>query len=102
MLENEGFHSVMACDCQTGFQQALELKPRLMLVDLVMPGLSGIEVCRQLRAKGARTPLMVLSAIAGEMDRRRLRGETAPRTGPSRPHPRRATDGTTVMTEPRS
>jgi DNA-binding response OmpR family regulator len=44
MLENEGFHPVMACDGQTGFQQALELKPRLILVDVVMPGLSGIEV----------------------------------------------------------
>jgi DNA-binding response OmpR family regulator len=72
MLENEGFHAVLACDGETGFQQALELRPRLILVDVVMPGLSGIEVCWQLRADGVRTPLIVLSAMAGEMDKVQL------------------------------
>jgi DNA-binding response OmpR family regulator len=48
------------------------LKPGLILVDLRMPGLSGIEVCRQLRATGMTTPLIVLSAVCGEMDKVRL------------------------------
>jgi DNA-binding response OmpR family regulator len=72
MLENEGFHAVLAGDGTSGFHQALELKPGLILVDLRMPGLSGIEVCRQLRATGITTPLIVLSALCGEMDKVRL------------------------------
>lgn len=72
ILENEGFRPVLAGDGATGFQQALELKPALILVDLRMPGLSGFEVCRQLRATGMTTPLMVLSAVAGEIDKVQL------------------------------
>jgi two-component system response regulator RegX3 len=45
------------------------MKPQLILVDPLMLGLSGIEVCRQLRANGMRAPLIVLSAMAGEMDK---------------------------------
>jgi DNA-binding response OmpR family regulator len=72
MLENEGFHPVLARDGLTGVQQALDLKPGLILVDLLMPGLSGLEVCKQLRATGMKTPLIVLSAMAGEMDKVQL------------------------------
>ncbi len=72
MLENEGFLPVLASDGAAGFQQALALKPELILVDLKMPGLSGIEVCKQLRATGINTPLIVLSAVAGEMDKVQL------------------------------
>lgn len=72
MLENEGFHPVLASNGTTGFERALALKPGLILVDLRMPGLSGAEVCKQLRATGMRTPLIVLSALCGEMDKVRL------------------------------
>ena len=69
MLEKEGFRPVLAADGKTGYQQALALKPGLILVDLRMPGLSGVEVCKQLRAAGMQTPLIVLSAIGDEMDK---------------------------------
>ena len=69
MLENEGFRPALAEDGKVGFKQALTLKPDLMLVDLRMPGLSGIEVCKQIRAAGLKTPLIVLSAIGDEMDK---------------------------------
>jgi DNA-binding response OmpR family regulator len=72
MLEQEGFHAVLAGDGATGLSQAVELKPGLILVDLRMPGLSGQEVCRQLRATGMTTPLIVLSAMCGEMDKVQL------------------------------
>ena len=72
MLENEGFHTVLASDGAVGFKQALALKPGLILVDLRMPGLSGAEVCQQLRATGMKTPLIVLSALCGEMDKVQL------------------------------
>jgi DNA-binding response OmpR family regulator len=72
MLEREGFRPVLAGDGSTGFHQALALKPGLILVDLRMPGLSGIEVCRELRACGMKTPLIVLSAAAAEVDKVQL------------------------------
>jgi DNA-binding response OmpR family regulator len=72
MLEQEGFHALLASDGPSGLNQAVELKPGLILVDLLMPGLSGQEVCRQLRAGGSTTPLIVLSALCGEMDKVQL------------------------------
>jgi DNA-binding response OmpR family regulator len=72
MLEKEGFHAVLAGDGASGLNQALAIKPGLILMDLRMPGLSGAEVCRQLRAIGMTTPLIVLSALCGEMDKVQL------------------------------
>jgi len=72
MLEREGFLTVLADDGRAGYERALALKPRLILVDLKMPRLSGAEVCKQLRARGMKTPLIVLSAAAGELDKVKL------------------------------
>ena len=69
MLESEGFRPILAADGRSGFKLALTMKPALILVDLRMPGLSGIEVCKQLRGAGMKTPLIVLSAIGDEMDK---------------------------------
>src|ERR1700693_2155114 len=69
MLETEGFRPALAEDGKTGIKQAMALRPDLVLVDLRMPGLSGIEVCKQMRAAGMKTPLIVLSAIGDEMDK---------------------------------
>jgi DNA-binding response OmpR family regulator len=51
-VEKEGFRPGLAEDDKTGFKQALTLKPGLILVDLRMPGMSGLEPCKQLRAVG--------------------------------------------------
>ena len=69
MLENEGFRSALVSDGKAGLKQALTLKPDLILVDLRMPGMSGMEVCKQFRAADAKTPVIVLSAIGDEMDK---------------------------------
>ena len=69
LLEKEGFRPVLAEDGMQGFRQALTLKPALILVDLRMPGMTGVEVCKQLRASGMKTPLIVLSAIGDEIDK---------------------------------
>jgi DNA-binding response OmpR family regulator len=69
LLEKEGFRAVLCSDGKSGFRQTLALKPALVLVDLRMPGLSGIDVCRQMRVAGLKTPLIVLSAIGEEMDK---------------------------------
>src|SRR5437868_5924395 len=69
MLENEGFKPVLVADGTTGLEQALALRPNLILVDLRMPGLSGVEVCKRLRAAGMKTPVIVLSAVGDEIDK---------------------------------
>src|SRR5260370_31768867 len=69
MLEQEGFTITQAGDGRTGLNRALTLKPDLLLVDLRLPGMSGIEVCKQLRFSNIKTPIIVLSAIGGEVDK---------------------------------
>jgi DNA-binding response OmpR family regulator len=69
LLEQEGFRAVLAGDGKSGLDQALKLKPALVLVDLRLPGLNGQEVCKQLRASGHKTPIIVLSAIGDEIDK---------------------------------
>jgi DNA-binding response OmpR family regulator len=69
LLEQEGFKAILVGDGKTGFEHALKLKPELILVDLRLPGMNGTEVCKQLRAAGLRTPMIVLSAIGEEIDK---------------------------------
>jgi DNA-binding response OmpR family regulator len=69
MLENEGFKPILVADGATGLEQAFVLKPALILVDLRMPGLSGVEVCKRLRAAGSKIPVIVLSAVGDEVDK---------------------------------
>jgi DNA-binding response OmpR family regulator len=69
MLERENFTPIMAADGNSGFEKAFSLKPHLLLVDLRLPGMSGIELCKQLRAARIQTPIIVLSAIGDEVDK---------------------------------
>lgn len=69
MLEREGFHAVLASDGKEGLDQATVLKPALILVDLRLPVISGIEVCKRLRGSGVTTPIIVLSAVGDEVDK---------------------------------
>jgi DNA-binding response OmpR family regulator len=69
MLEKEGFTTAHAADGRAGLERALTFKPDLVLVDLRLPGLSGLEVCKQLRASNFKTPIIVLSAIGDEVDK---------------------------------
>lgn len=69
MLENEGYRPLLVADGATGLATALSAKPDLILVDLRMPGLSGVEVCKRLRATGSQTPVIVLSAMGDELDK---------------------------------
>jgi DNA-binding response OmpR family regulator len=69
MLEQEGFRAVQAGDGREGFDKAVTLKPDLLLVDLRLPGMSGTEICKQLRAARVTTPIIVLSAMDDELDK---------------------------------
>jgi DNA-binding response OmpR family regulator len=69
MLEQEGFRVVQAADGREGYERALTARPDLILVDLRLPGMSGIEICKQLRSGGLKTPIIVLSAVGDEVDK---------------------------------
>jgi len=69
MLEQEGYTIAHAADGRTGLDRALTLRPDLLLVDLRLPGLSGMEVCKQLRSSNIKTPIIVLSAVGDEVDK---------------------------------
>lgn len=65
-LESRGFSVTMRHDGQSGYQQAKEGEADVIVLDLMLPVLSGAEVCARLRAEGVRTPILVLTARAVE------------------------------------
>ncbi len=60
-LEIENFKVMSASDGEEGFQLACQENVDLIILDLVLPSLSGIEICQKLRAKGVMTPIIVLT-----------------------------------------
>jgi DNA-binding response OmpR family regulator len=69
MLEQAEFRPLLANDGVTGLQTALREKPDLLLVDLRLPGLSGMDICRQVRENGLTFPIIALSASDEEVDK---------------------------------
>ena len=70
-LEKEGYDAIAASDGQSGLEIAQRHKLDLIVLDLMMPGMDGLEVCRRLRsdARTGRVPLIMLTAKATEADR---------------------------------
>lgn len=70
-LEKEGFRTVSASDGEEAILVANEQAPHLVLLDLMLPLLSGMEVCRQMRrnAKTRDVPIIMLTARGEEADR---------------------------------
>ena len=70
-LEEQGFIVSVAMDGEEGVIQALEVLPKLVLLDWMLPKISGIEVCRQLRReKSTRDiPIIMLTARSAESDK---------------------------------
>jgi two-component system alkaline phosphatase synthesis response regulator PhoP len=70
-LEAEGFVVVEASDGEIGISLAARERPALVVLDLMLPGLSGLEVCRKLRERddATRVPILILTARASEVDK---------------------------------
>lgn len=70
-LAGEGFEPLEAADGVTGLELAKEHLPCCILLDLMLPGLDGLEVCRRLAAnpKTQDIPILILTARGEEMDR---------------------------------
>jgi len=67
-LEFDGFTVLLAPDGPTGLRHALHAKPDLMLLDIMLPGLNGYEICRLLRKQGLDFPIIMLTAKGQEAD----------------------------------
>ncbi|MBE9062962.1 response regulator transcription factor [cf. Phormidesmis sp. LEGE 11477] len=68
-LGYEGYEVIVANDGLSGLMAARDSDPDLVLLDWMMPGLTGVEVCRRLRATGAMMPVILLTAKDGIEDR---------------------------------
>jgi DNA-binding response OmpR family regulator len=67
-LAAEGFDVSVACDGNAALRRAREHAPDIVVLDIGLPGLDGLEVCRALR-KESQVPIVVLSARGAEVDR---------------------------------
>ena len=70
-LEKEGYSIRTAQDGESGLETATRELPDIVIVDLMLPGIDGLDVCRRLRAdqRTARTPIIMLTAKSAETDR---------------------------------
>jgi len=68
-LRFEGYQTLSASDGVRGLALALSEAPDLVLLDIMMPGMSGWDVCRQMRGKGLDVPVIMLTARGEEADR---------------------------------
>ena len=68
-LRFESYEVRTAEDGESGYKLLAEKKPDLLILDLMLPRMSGYEVCRKARAAGITTPIMMLTARGEEADR---------------------------------
>jgi two-component system alkaline phosphatase synthesis response regulator PhoP len=68
-FEFEGYEVITAADGVEGLQRALDEAPDLIVLDVMMPRLSGLEVCKQLRAQRGSIPIIMLTARGQEVDK---------------------------------
>jgi DNA-binding response OmpR family regulator len=69
-LEFEGYRVSTASDGKTGLRMALDKEFQLIVLDILLPGLNGFEVCKKLREAGRETPILMLTAAkTDEMDK---------------------------------
>ncbi len=66
-LRREGYDVDVCADGESALEQAL-LQPDLLVLDLGLPKMDGLEVCRRLRQEGSSVPVLVLTARADEVD----------------------------------
>jgi len=69
VLEGEGYRPITAADGEIGLHKAIEEKPDLILLDIMMPKLDGFEVCAELRRLGHTVPVLMLTAKGQVEDR---------------------------------
>jgi DNA-binding response OmpR family regulator len=67
-FELRGFRATTAADGKRGLEAALSEKPDLIILDIMLPGMNGYEVCRRIRETGLDMPIIMLTAKGQEED----------------------------------
>ena len=86
-LKAEGFEADLAHDGTDGFFKAQEGRYDVILLDVMLPRMSGFQVCTRLREEGVHTPILMLTARDGEDSERRGLDLGADEYTTGRPHP---------------
>src|SRR6202007_1649792 len=68
-FEYEGYEVISAVDGVEGLDRALSEKPDLVVLDVMMPRMSGLDVCKQLKVKQPSLPIIMLTARGQEIDK---------------------------------
>lgn len=68
-FEYEGYEVISAGDGVTGLERALKDSPDLVVLDVMMPRMSGLDVCKQLKAQRPAVPIIMLTARGQEIDK---------------------------------
>ena len=68
-LQREGYETLEALDGETGLQLARSADPDLMLLDVMLPRMTGFDVCAALRQEGKTVPILMLTAREEEPDK---------------------------------
>jgi len=69
LLEAEGYSIIIAENGQLALDKYRETKPDLVILDVMMPEMSGYDVCREIRKEDSRTPILMLTAKGEEIDK---------------------------------
>ena len=67
-LEREGFAVSAVGDGREALDAVTTIDPDVILLDIMLPGMSGLDICRQLRASGRQTPIIMVSSRSEEVD----------------------------------
>ncbi|MEI6291013.1 MAG: response regulator, partial [Chloroflexota bacterium] len=68
-LERDGFSVESAGDGLQGLEIVEKLHPGLLVLDVMLPGMDGFEVCRKIRAAGSQIPIIMLTARDEDIDK---------------------------------
>ena len=68
-LEKEGFNFISAEDGEEGINKVLNEKPDLLLLDVMIPKMDGLSVCKKIRQENINIPIIMLSARGEEIDK---------------------------------
>lgn len=68
-LQVEGYQVITASDGEEGLRHALDRRPDILLLDVMLPKISGFDICRQVRKQGLTMPIIMLTAKTQEIDK---------------------------------
>ncbi|MBP7147492.1 MAG: response regulator transcription factor [Acidobacteria bacterium] len=68
-FESEGYAVAVARDGEAGLKMVTDSRPDLVILDLMLPRLSGLDVCRRVRGSGNSVPVIILTARGQEIDK---------------------------------